>query len=75
MLQAFRWGLHLSSSPIHAHLCENLVQLSLLANLLERLDLIAFSEVLPVVKAHAAFAASAHLGHIFLDILERLKCA
>ena len=70
VLQAFRGCLHLTISAQRAQSCTMLVQLPLLANFLKRLDLVAFSEIFPIVEAHTALAAFAHIGHILLDVLE-----
>lgn len=41
----------------------------------EALHLVAYLKVVPVFKAHAALTAFAHLGDIFLHILQRIESA
>lgn len=44
--------------------------MSLLEDFLVALDLVADSELSPVFKRNTALGVFAHLGHVFLDVLQ-----
>lgn len=58
-----RWMLSIQSSG-------GSLQGALLLDLLKALNLVAFLEVIPIFKCHAAFGPLAHFCDIFLDVFE-----
>lgn len=46
------------------------LEMSLLEDFLVALDLVADSELSPVFKRNTALGVFAHLGHVFLDVLQ-----
>lgn len=49
---------------------EERLEMSLLEDFLVALDLVADSELSPVFKRNTALGVFAHLGHVFLDVLQ-----
>ena len=49
------------------------MQCALLGIFLERLDLVANFERVPILEAHSTFGALAHLRDILFDVFERVE--